>query len=52
MQKEGTKVKDLEKCDFRPMFEHFESEKEKKRAMSKDEKKASVIRQTPVSERC
>lgn len=41
-QKEGTKVKDLEKCDFRPMFEHFESEKEKKRSMSKDEKKAFV----------
>ncbi|WVQ84420.1 hypothetical protein IAT38_006572 [Cryptococcus sp. DSM 104549] len=38
--KEGIKVKDLEKCDFRPMFEYFEKEKEKKKAMTKEEKKA------------
>ncbi|OCF38236.1 DNA topoisomerase I [Kwoniella heveanensis CBS 569] len=38
--KENVKVKSLDKCDFRPMFEHFEREKEKKKAMTKDEKKA------------
>lgn len=38
--KEDVKVKSLEKCDFKPMFEHFEREKEKKKAMTKDEKKA------------
>jgi len=26
-------------CDFRPMFEHFESEKAKKKAMTTEEKK-------------
>lgn len=39
-QKENIKVKAFEKCDFTPMFEHFESEKEKKKSMTKDEKKA------------
>ncbi|WVW86067.1 hypothetical protein I302_108106 [Kwoniella bestiolae CBS 10118] len=38
--KENVKVKSLDKCDFKPMFEHFEREKEKKKAMTKDEKKA------------
>ncbi|KAL7418378.1 DNA topoisomerase 1 [Cryptotrichosporon argae] len=38
--KEKVKVISLEKCDFRPMYEHFEAEKEKKKAMTKDEKKA------------
>jgi DNA topoisomerase-1 len=32
-------VEKLAKCDFRPMFEHFEREKEKKKAMTKEEKK-------------
>ncbi|WRT70319.1 uncharacterized protein IL334_007317 [Kwoniella shivajii] len=38
--KENVKVKSLDKCDFKPMFEHFEREKEKKKAMTRDEKKA------------
>ncbi|WVQ67072.1 uncharacterized protein L199_005265 [Kwoniella botswanensis] len=38
--KENVKVKSLDKCDFKPMFEHFEREKEKKKAMTKEEKKA------------
>ncbi|OWZ52164.1 DNA topoisomerase I [Cryptococcus neoformans var. grubii Br795] len=38
--KEDVKVKKLEKCDFRPMFEYFEKEKEKKKALTKEEKKA------------
>ncbi|RSH91761.1 DNA topoisomerase 1 [Saitozyma podzolica] len=37
---EDVKVKSLDKCDFRPMFDHFEREREKKKAMTKDEKKA------------
>nr|ODO00475.1 DNA topoisomerase I [Cryptococcus depauperatus CBS 7855] len=38
--KEGIKVKSLDKCDFRPMFEYFEKEKEKKKSMTKAEKDA------------
>ncbi|KAK4684184.1 DNA topoisomerase I, partial [Tremellales sp. Uapishka_1] len=38
--KEGIQVKTLEKCDFRPMYEYFESEKDKKKSMTKEEKKA------------
>ena len=38
--KEDVKVTDLEKCDFRPMYEHFERERERKKAMTKEEKKA------------
>jgi DNA topoisomerase-1 len=30
----------LEKCDFSGMFQYFETQKEKKKAMTKDEKKA------------
>lgn len=33
----------LSKCDFKPMFEHFEREKEKKKTMTKEEKKQSVL---------
>lgn len=40
LQKEGIKIKTLEKCDFKPMYEYFESEREKKKAMSREEKKA------------
>lgn len=41
-------MKSLEKCDFKPMFEHFEREKEKKKAMTKDEKKAYVCFTSPA----
>ena len=37
---EDVTVNLFEKCDFRPMFEHFEREKEKKKGISKDEKKS------------
>lgn len=40
--KEKVKVTSLEKCDFRPMFEHFEGEREKKKTMTKEEKKECV----------
>jgi DNA topoisomerase IB len=38
-QKEGVKIEKLSKCDFKPMFEYFEREKEKKKTMTKEEKK-------------
>ncbi|KZT71806.1 hypothetical protein DAEQUDRAFT_706582 [Daedalea quercina L-15889] len=37
--RDGTKITDLSLCDFRPMFEYFESEKAKKKAMTSAEKK-------------
>ncbi|KAL1727328.1 hypothetical protein EV714DRAFT_253960 [Schizophyllum commune] len=36
---DGTQITSLEACDFRPMFEHFEAEKAKKKAMTQAEKK-------------
>ncbi|KAF7361856.1 DNA topoisomerase I [Mycena venus] len=36
---DGTKVTSFELCDFRPMFEYFEAEKAKKKAMTTAEKK-------------
>lgn len=33
----------MEKCDFKDMFEYFEVQKEKKKSMTKDEKKAYVM---------
>ncbi|KAJ3775054.1 DNA topoisomerase I [Lentinula raphanica] len=36
---DGTKINTFEKCDFRPMFDYFESEKAKKKALSAAEKK-------------
>ncbi len=35
------KIAKFELCDFRPMFDHFEAEKEKKKTMSTAEKKAA-----------
>lgn len=40
-QRDGTKITNFEACDFRPMFEHFEGEKAKKKAMTAEEKKAA-----------
>ncbi|KAJ3532095.1 hypothetical protein NM688_g7475 [Phlebia brevispora] len=37
--RDGTKITKLELCDFRPMFEYFENEKARKKAMSSAEKK-------------
>ncbi|KAG6857680.1 hypothetical protein H0H87_004096 [Tephrocybe sp. NHM501043] len=36
---DGTKITSFELCDFRPMYEHFEAERAKKKAMSSQEKK-------------
>ncbi|OJT15298.1 DNA topoisomerase 1 [Trametes pubescens] len=37
----GVKITKFELCDFRPMYEYFESEKEKKKSMTTAEKKAA-----------
>ncbi|KAI0633246.1 hypothetical protein C8Q77DRAFT_1058241 [Trametes polyzona] len=39
--RDGTKITKFELCDFRPMYEYFESEKEKKKSMTTAEKKAA-----------
>ncbi|KAF9524043.1 hypothetical protein CPB83DRAFT_861979 [Crepidotus variabilis] len=39
--RDGTKIASFENCDFRPIFEHLEAEKAKKKAMTSDEKKAA-----------
>ena len=40
-QKKGVKISKFELCDFRPMFEHFEAEKAKKKAMTSAERKTA-----------
>ncbi|KAL0956573.1 hypothetical protein HGRIS_002710 [Hohenbuehelia grisea] len=37
--RDGTKITEFSLCDFRPMFEHFELEKAKKKALTPAEKK-------------
>ncbi|KAF7288698.1 DNA topoisomerase I [Mycena chlorophos] len=37
--RDGTKITKLDLCDFRPIFEHMEAEKARKKAMSAQEKK-------------
>ncbi|ETW80762.1 hypothetical protein HETIRDRAFT_476461 [Heterobasidion irregulare TC 32-1] len=37
--RDGTKITAFERCDFRPMWEYFEDEKAKKKALSTAEKK-------------
>lgn len=41
LQKNGVNITTFEKCDFRPMYEHFEAEKARKKSMTTDEKKAA-----------
>lgn len=38
-QRNGIVIKEFERCDFRPMFEYFEEEKARKKAMTTAEKK-------------
>jgi DNA topoisomerase I len=40
-QRNGIKIKDLDKVDFRPMTLHIETEKAKLKKMTKEEKKAA-----------
>ncbi|KAI0288507.1 hypothetical protein BC826DRAFT_1037325 [Russula brevipes] len=37
--RKGTIIREFERCDFRPMFEYFEEEKAKKKALTSAEKK-------------
>ncbi|KAH9972457.1 hypothetical protein BGW80DRAFT_1314640 [Lactifluus volemus] len=37
--RDGTTIKEFGRCDFRPMFEYFEEEKAKKKALTSAEKK-------------
>ncbi|CAE6488112.1 unnamed protein product, partial [Rhizoctonia solani] len=47
----GINITDFEKCDFRPMFEHFEAEKAKKKSMSAADKKAAKEAKTKDEEK-
>ncbi|KAH8119571.1 hypothetical protein DFH11DRAFT_1723074 [Phellopilus nigrolimitatus] len=38
--RDGTKIKDFELCDFRPMYEFYEAEKAKKKALNSAQRKA------------
>lgn len=40
-QRNGIKIKDFKKCDFRPMADHIEAEKAKLKRMTKAEKQAA-----------
>jgi hypothetical protein len=42
LQAESVKITSLEKCDFKPMAEYFDLQKEKKKAMTAAEKKQQV----------
>ena len=48
--KEGKKIaiKDFSKCDFTPIFEHFDAERAKKKALSSAEKKATKAQKDEV----
>jgi DNA topoisomerase-1 len=39
LQSDSAQIKDLEKCDFRPMYEYFEIQKDKKKQLTAAEKK-------------
>ncbi|CCL98687.1 uncharacterized protein FIBRA_00690 [Fibroporia radiculosa] len=41
--RDGTKIVEFLRCDFRPMFEYFEAEKAKKKAMTSAEKKEAKV---------
>jgi DNA topoisomerase-1 len=41
LQRDGTKITNFDLCDFRPIYEYFEAEKAKKKAMTSEEKKAA-----------
>ncbi|EAU91226.2 topoisomerase I [Coprinopsis cinerea okayama7 len=47
----GTKITTFELCDFRPMFEYFEAEKAKRKAMTNEEKKAAKKKKDELEEK-
>ena len=52
LQRDGTKITDFKKCDFQNMNAYIIAEKEKKKSMSKEEKKAEKERITAEEEKC
>ena len=52
LQEDGTKITDFNKCDFQHMHAYITAEKEKKKSMSKEEKKAEKERITAEEEKC
>ena len=50
-QRNGLKIEKFELCDFRPMFEFFEAEKAKKKAMTTAEKKAAKAAKDKLEEK-
>ena len=49
-QRDGTKITRFEDCDFTPMFNHFEAEKAKRKAMTTAEKKAAKAEKDGMEE--
>jgi DNA topoisomerase-1 len=50
-QRDGTKITDFSKCDFTPMFEYFQAERERKKGMTKAEKDAIRIARDELEEK-
>lgn len=50
-QKDGTVIETFESCDFRKMYDHFESEKAKKQGMTSAQKKELKEAQNQVEEK-
>lgn len=51
MKRDGTDILKFELCDFRPMFEYFEAEKAKKKALTAADKKKLKEEKTALEEK-
>ncbi|KAI5120312.1 hypothetical protein M0805_005816 [Coniferiporia weirii] len=49
--RDGKKIEDFELCDFRPMFEYYEAEKTKKKALNAAERKAAKAEKDKLEEK-
>ncbi|RUS27976.1 hypothetical protein BC938DRAFT_482498 [Jimgerdemannia flammicorona] len=49
--KSSVPIQDFNKCDFTPIFEYFEAEKEKKKSMTRQEKQAQKEEKTALEEK-
>ncbi|KAI8456031.1 hypothetical protein BY996DRAFT_6996575 [Phakopsora pachyrhizi] len=49
--RDGTKIEKFEKCDFGPIFEYYESERQKKRSLTSQEKKALKAEKDKMEEK-
>ena len=50
-QLHGLKIEKFELCDFRPIFEHFEAEKARKKALTSAEKKELKLTKDKLEEK-